>query len=78
VGSLSGQAIHPVWCAAGDDRRHDYQRAGFVLLSFAHGPVLYFLAWAILGTGGSATLATATYILLNEVAGRGARRAIGA
>jgi predicted MFS family arabinose efflux permease len=51
---------------------------GFVLLSLAHGPALYFLAWAILGTGGSATLATATYILLNEVAGRGARRAIGA
>ena len=27
---------------------------------------------------GSATLATATYILLNEIAGRAARRAIGA
>ena len=51
---------------------------GFVLLSLAHGPMLYFSAWAILGTAGSATLATATYILLNEIAGRGARRAIGA
>ena len=51
---------------------------GFVLLSLAHGPVLYFSAWAILGTAGSATLVTATYILLNEIAGRGARRAIGA
>jgi len=51
---------------------------GFVLLSLSHGPVLYFAAWVILGTAGSATLATATYILLNEIAGRGARRAIGA
>jgi len=51
---------------------------GFVLLSLSHGPVLYFAAWVILGTAGGATLATATYILLNEIAGRGARRAIGA
>src|SRR5260221_6938920 len=51
---------------------------GFVLLSVSHGPVSYFTAWIILGTAGSATLATATYILLNEIAGRNARRAIGA
>ena len=51
---------------------------GFILLSLAHGPVSFFAAWVILGTAGSATLATATYILLNEIAGRGARRAIGA
>ena len=51
---------------------------GFVLLSLAHGPVLYCTAWVILGSAGSATLATATYILLNEIAGRDARRAIGA
>jgi predicted MFS family arabinose efflux permease len=51
---------------------------GFVLLSLAHGPVLYFTAWVLLGTAGSATLATAAYILLNEIAGRDARRGIGA
>ena len=51
---------------------------GFVLLSLSHGPVLYCAAWVILGSAGSATLATATYILFNEIAGRGARRAIGA
>lgn len=51
---------------------------GFVLLSLAHGPLLYFTAWVLLGTAGSATLATAAYIMLNEIAGRGARRGIGA
>src|SRR4029077_19233447 len=35
-------------------------------------------AWAILGTAGSACLSTASYILLNELAGRDARRSIGA
>ncbi|UPJ53591.1 MFS transporter [Bradyrhizobium sp. 200] len=51
---------------------------GFILLSLAHGPVLYCTAWVILGTAGSATLTTAAYILLNEIAGRNARSAIGA
>lgn len=51
---------------------------GFFLLSVATGPVSFFAAWAILGIAGSATLATATYILLNEIVGRAARRAIGA
>jgi predicted MFS family arabinose efflux permease len=51
---------------------------GFVWLSASTGPVSFFGAWVILGIAGSATLATATYILLNEIAGRGARRAIGA
>ena len=51
---------------------------GFVLLSLAQGPVMYCAAWVVIGTAGSATLATATYILLNEIAGRNARRAIGA
>jgi MFS family permease len=51
---------------------------GFVLLSFAHGPIQYFAAWVLLGTAGSATLTTAAYILLNEIAGRNARSAIGA
>ena len=51
---------------------------GFVVLSLAHGPVLFFAAWVMLGTAGSATLTTAAYIMLNEIAGRNARRAIGA
>lgn len=51
---------------------------GFVLLSYATGPVSFFTAWIILGMAGSAKLATATYILLNEIVGREARRAIGA
>jgi predicted MFS family arabinose efflux permease len=51
---------------------------GFVLLSYSTGPASFFAAWIILGIAGSATLATATYILLNEIAGRAARRAIGA
>jgi predicted MFS family arabinose efflux permease len=50
---------------------------GFLLLSVSQGPVLYFAAWVVLGTAGSATLTTAAYIVLNEIAGRGARRAIG-
>ncbi|MCJ2133435.1 MFS transporter [Methylobacterium sp. J-026] len=51
---------------------------GFVLLAVAHGPVAYFAAWTILGVAGSATLTNAASILLNEIAGRGARRAIAA
>ncbi|MBR1247895.1 MFS transporter [Bradyrhizobium sp. AUGA SZCCT0169] len=51
---------------------------GFVLLSFAQGPIQFFAAWVILGAAGSATLATAAYILLNEIAGRDAKRGIGA
>ncbi|MCF1496349.1 MFS transporter [Agrobacterium vitis] len=51
---------------------------GFVLLSVSTGPVLYFAAWVVIGTAGSATLTTAAYIMLNEIAGRSARSAIGA
>ena len=50
----------------------------FVLLAAAQGPLSYAAAWAVLGTACSATLSTAAYIMLNEVAGRNARRAIGA
>ncbi|TIU81528.1 MAG: MFS transporter, partial [Mesorhizobium sp.] len=50
---------------------------GFVVLAAAHGPVLYFTAWVILGTAGSAMLTTAAYIMLNEVAGSSAKSAIG-
>jgi len=51
---------------------------GFVLLSLAHEPMLYFAAWIVLGIAGSATLSTGAYIMLNEIAGRQAKHAIGA
>jgi predicted MFS family arabinose efflux permease len=51
---------------------------GFLLLAAAREPILYFAAWIILGLAGSATLSTGAYIMLNEVAGRGAKSAIGA
>ena len=51
---------------------------GFVGLALSNGPVLYFTSWVILGTAGSATLTTAAYIALNEIAGKDARSAIGA
>lgn len=51
---------------------------GYVVLYFAREPILYFAAWVILGMGGSATLSTGAYIMLNEVAGRQAKNAIGA
>ncbi|SFK05094.1 MFS transporter [Bradyrhizobium sp. cf659] len=51
---------------------------GYVALYFAREPMLYFVAWVILGMGGSATLSTGAYIMLNEVAGRQAKNAIGA
>jgi predicted MFS family arabinose efflux permease len=51
---------------------------GFVALALARGPFGYALAWVVLGVAGSATLTTPAYILLNELAGRAARSAIGA
>lgn len=51
---------------------------GYIVLCLAREPVLYFAGWVILGMGGSATLSTGAYIMLNEVAGRGAKNAIGA
>ncbi|MBV9561923.1 MAG: MFS transporter [Bradyrhizobium sp.] len=51
---------------------------GFLLLSLAQDPLLYFAAWGILGAAGSASLSTASYIALHEIVGQNARRAIGA
>ncbi|MEL6062832.1 MULTISPECIES: MFS transporter [unclassified Methylobacterium] len=51
---------------------------GFVGLALATGPVSYGTAWIVLGVASSATLTNAANILLNEIAGRGARRAIAA
>jgi MFS family permease len=50
---------------------------GQVVLACAHGAALYIVAWTILGVAGSATLTTAAHIMLNEVAGRKAKGAIG-
>ena len=51
---------------------------GFVLLAAAQGPLTYFAGWVCVGAAGSATLTTAGLIVLNEVAGRNAKSAIGA
>jgi len=51
--------------------------AGLLLLSLAHSPVSYFLGWLIIGAAGSASLTMPAHILLNEIAGRRAARAIG-
>ncbi len=51
---------------------------GFGLLAMAAGPASYFAAWAVLGAAGSATLTTAAYVMLSEVAGQRARGAISA
>ncbi len=51
---------------------------GFLLLAIAQGPLTYFAGWVCLGVAGSATLTTAGLIVLNEVAGRNAKSAIGA
>lgn len=51
---------------------------GYIVLSLAREPLLYFAGWIILGMGGSAALSTGAYIMLNEMAGRQAKSAIGA
>ena len=49
---------------------------GLVLVSLSHSPITYFLGWLVLGAAGSASLTTPAHILLNEIAGRNAARAI--
>ncbi len=51
---------------------------GLWLLSISMEAVTHFCAWAILGVAGSATLTTSAHIFLSDIAGAGARRAIGA
>jgi predicted MFS family arabinose efflux permease len=51
---------------------------GLWLLAGAHGAFTYFAAWAVLGMAGAATLTTSAHVFLTEIAGEGARRAIGA
>ncbi len=51
---------------------------GLWLLAGAGGPVSYFAAWGILGVAGAAALTTSAQVFLTEIAGEGARRAIGA
>ncbi|MCZ4092706.1 MFS transporter [Ensifer psoraleae] len=51
---------------------------GLWLVAGAQGPFSYFAAWMMLGMAGAATLTTSAHVFLNEIAGEGARRAIGA
>ncbi|WP_244537156.1 MFS transporter [Methylobacterium pseudosasicola] len=51
---------------------------GFAVMAIAQGYGTYLAAWVILGAAGSATLSTAANILLTEMVGRAAGRAIGA
>lgn len=51
---------------------------GFILLALAQNPLTYFAAWTLLGIAGSASLTTAAQIMLNEIAGQGAKTAIAA
>ncbi|MGU3494644.1 MFS transporter [Xanthobacteraceae bacterium A53D] len=51
---------------------------GYMLLALAQGPWLFFAGWVLIGASGAATLATAAAILLHEIAGVRAQRAIGA
>src|SRR3974390_1068545 len=51
---------------------------GFLLLAYASGPIAYFVSWVILGISGAATLSTASYVFLNEMAGAAAKRPISA
>lgn len=51
---------------------------GFILLALAQNPLSYFAAWIVLGIAGSASLTTSAQIMLNEIAGKGAKRAIAA
>lgn len=52
--------------------------AGLWLLAASNGVELYFAAWAVLGVAGAACLTTSAHVFLAELAGEGARRAIGA
>lgn len=52
--------------------------AGLLVMSVAPNIGVYFVAWAIFGIGGAASLSTAAQIALAEVAGDRARQAIGA
>uniref|UniRef100_UPI003101A48C MFS transporter n=1 Tax=Neorhizobium sp. EC2-8 TaxID=3129230 RepID=UPI003101A48C len=64
------------WDAGGDDGGTVGSAVGLLLLSLAHSPVNYFLGWLIVGAASSASLTMPAHILLNEIAGRKAARAI--
>lgn len=51
---------------------------GLWLLAASGSAYAYFTAWGILGVGGAACLTTSAHVFLAELAGEGARRAIGA
>ncbi|HTO32542.1 MAG TPA: MFS transporter [Pararhizobium sp.] len=51
---------------------------GLWLLSTSDNAYVYFTAWGILGFAGAGCLTTSAHVFLAELAGEGARRAIGA
>lgn len=51
--------------------------AGVLMVALSEGPVTYGLAWAVLGLAGAAILTTPAQIAIAEIAGEGARRALG-
>lgn len=51
---------------------------GLWLLAASGGGITYFIAWGIFGIAGAACLTTSAHVFLAELAGEGARRAIGA
>ena len=70
VRALARQGFCTARRAQGDDGGHCCLRAGLCRSVFAREPISISSAWVILGMGGSATLSTGAYIMLNEVAGR--------
>ncbi|MEA9389785.1 MFS transporter [Acerihabitans sp. TG2] len=50
----------------------------FIFFSVSNGPFTYFSSWTLLGIAGAATLSTPAYILLNNVAGKNAKKSISA
>ncbi|AYD01900.1 MFS transporter [Neorhizobium sp. NCHU2750] len=51
--------------------------AGLFAMSLAEGPATYILSWIILGLAGSLMLTTPAQIAVTEIAGDGARKALG-
>nr|WP_314258495.1 MFS transporter [uncultured Devosia sp.] len=51
---------------------------GLTILALAANPIIYFLAWFILGLAGACMLTTAAQIAVKEISGPQARQALGA
>lgn len=46
---------------------------GILILSFAHSPLVFYLAWTVLGVAMATALSTPAFAALVEISGRGAR-----